>query len=222
MKQGTLFEEPPKNSTCSGSSVERLVRPVHVSKVREFIEKHHYSGSINGCKISQCYALYIGGDLAGAMLFGELSTTAWKKYGENEKDVAELRRMVTLDSCPKNTCSVFISKALKHLKKTAGYKVCISYADPFHGHVGFVYQASNWSFLGKTPKDRLLLTPEGRYYHSRALRTKYKGDYKPFAKRLRKMQEDGLLKEVVTPGKYIYQYHLTGKQIVSGLSYPKA
>ncbi|MCK5016882.1 MAG: hypothetical protein KAS32_07395 [Candidatus Peribacteraceae bacterium] len=198
-----------------------VIDPVPVSIIRSFIEDNHYSKSINGCKISQCYALYESCEIIGAILFGELSTTAWKKYGDDEKDVVELRRLVTLDKCPRNTESMFISRAIKHLKKHSPYKICISYADPFHGHVGYVYQASNWSFLGKTPKDKLLVTPEGRYYHSRALRTKYKGDYKPFVKRLRKMNEDGLLKEVVTPGKYIYSYNLQGKQVASGLPYPK-
>jgi len=212
----------PKERTFSQVGVKRLVRPVAVSVVRDFIQEYHYSKNINGCKITQCYALYDDGELTGAMLFGELSTTAWKKYGESEKDVIELRRLVTLDKCPRNTESMFIAKCLKFLKKEYDYKICISYADPFHNHVGFVYQASNWSFLGRTPKDKLLVTPEGRSYHSRALRTKYKGEHKPFVKRLRKMQEDGVLEEVVTPGKYIYSYNLVSTQHATGLPYPKA
>ena len=222
MQQSLLEAQITPENRRSSVPVERLVMPVHVSAVREFIQEHHYSKNINGCKITQCYALYDFGELVGAMLFGELSTTAWKKYGETEKDVIELRRLVTLDKCPKNTESMFIAKALKHLKKVHSYKICISYADPYHGHVGFIYQAANWSFLGKTPKDKLLVTPEGRTYHSRALRTKYKGDYKPFVKKLRAMNDSGLLKEVVTPGKYIYSYNLDKKQIATGLPYPKA
>jgi len=197
------------------------VDPVPVSDVRMFIEDNHYSRSINGCKITQCYALYDDNVLVGAALFGELSTTAWKRYGEHEKDVIELRRLVTLDSCPKNTESWFISKMLKHLKNRFDYSVCISYADPYYGHVGFIYQASNWSFLGRTNKDTLLITPDGRSYHSRALRTKYKGEYKPFVKRLRALHDAGELTEVTTPGKYIYSYNLKKKQKVTGLPYPK-
>ena len=68
----------------------------------------------------------------------------------------------------------------------------------------------------------LLQTPEGRLYHSRALRTKYNGDFKPFVKRLRKLQEDGLsLTEVAVPGKHIYTYALQGKQQPTRLPYPK-
>lgn len=193
---------------------------VGIKWVRPFIEEHHYSHSINGCKVSHCFALYDGLDIKAAALFGPLSTTAWKKYGENEKDVIELRRLVCLDELPRNTESWLIAQCLKRLK--GKYKVCVSYADPRHGHCGFIYQAANWNYEGQTAPDVLLQTPEGRLYHSRALRTKYNGDYKPFVKRLRKLQEDGLLTEVKVPGKHIYTYNLIGRQMPTRMPYPKA
>ena len=44
---------------------------------------------------------------------------------------------------------------------------------------------------------------------------------KPFVKRLRKLQEDGLLTEIAVPGKHIYTYALQGKQQPTRLPYPK-
>ena len=85
------------------SPLERLVMPVAVAVVRSFIEEHHYSKSINGCKVSMEFAIYEAGEMVGAVLFGPLSTTAWKRYGEKEGDVVELRRLVCLDRCPHNT-----------------------------------------------------------------------------------------------------------------------
>ncbi len=201
--------------------IDYTVSPVPLSYVRDFIENNHYSKSVNGCKVTQCYALYDDVYLIGAILFGELSTTAWKKYGDSEKDVIELRRLCTLDTCAKNTESWFISRALKHLKSIYPYKVCISYADPYHNHVGYVYQASNWAYLGTTNKDKLLKSPDGRLYHSRALRTKYKGKYKPFVLKLRELYDNGLLEEIEVPGKHIYLYNLKGKQIITDQKYPK-
>lgn len=200
---------------------DMIVVSVPVSSVRSFIERYHYSKSINGCKVSVCFALYHDDDMVGAMLFGPLSTTAWKRYGECEGDVVELRRLVCLDECPKNTESWFIAKALKVLKKVGKYKICVSYADPHHGHNGIIYQASNWNYHGTTAPDTLLQTPEGKLYHSRALRTKYKGEYKPFVKQLRKMYDDGILKEVKVPGKHIYTYNLIGTQPPTHKPYPK-
>lgn len=189
--------------------------------VRPFIEKYHYSKSINGVKSSKCFGLFDGDRLVGAVLFGPLSTTAWKKYGSKESDVIELRRLVTLDECPRNTESWLISRCLKNLKKEGLYKICVSYADPRHGHCGYIYQASNWNYEGQTSPDKVLVTPEGREYHSRALRTKYKGDYKPFVKVLREMYDKGELKELEIPGKHIYTYRLDGKQVYNKRKYPK-
>lgn len=168
-------------------------KQVDVKEVKNFIEQNHYSKSIFGCKITVCFALYNdSGEIKAAVLFGHLSTTAWKKYIDKEKDIIELRRLVCSDDLPKNTESWLIAKCLKELK--GKYKFCISYADPYYGHCGFIYQASNWSYMGQTNKDIIYITPENTKYHSRSLRVKYKGEYKPFAKKLRKLYEEGKLK----------------------------
>jgi len=195
---------------------------VPASTIRGFIEEHHYSKSINGVKISHCFSLTMdNGVMVGACLFGQLSTTAWKKFGENESDVLELRRLVTLDSCKKNTESWFISKCIKWLKRNTEVKVLVSYADPMHGHVGYVYQASNWNYIGQTPPDKGYIDKEnGKSYHSRALRTKYKGEYKPFVKILRKKLENNLLEEIILTGKFCYTYNLRTKNVNKN-KYPK-
>lgn len=200
-----------------------LVVPVELSKVRAFIEEWHYSKSVNGLKVSQCYGLYdSAGTLLGAMLFGQLSTTAWKKYAVEEAHVVELRRMVVADECPINTNTWFMAKALKHLKREFKYRVCVSYADPYHDHVGIVYQAANWVYVGRTAADIVLETPEGKRYHSRAMRTKYNGQLKPFAKRLVGLHNAGLLREVPVPGKHIYLYPLQCRApLPKGMPYPK-
>lgn len=197
------------------------VKPSTLAEVKNFIETHHYSKNVNGVKVTQCYSLLDKDRLVGAILFGALSTTAWKKYSHHEKGVLELRRLVCLDECPKNTETWFVSKALKHIKSNYDFSICVSYADPRFDHIGTIYQAGNWNYLGQTNKDTVLVTPNGREYHSRALRTKYKGDYKPFAKRLRQLDEEGLLKRLEVPGKHIYTYTLKGKHTATNTTYPK-
>lgn len=195
-------------------------KEVVVAEIRDFINLWHYSKSINGCKISKCFAAYNNGLLVGAALYGELSTTAWKKYSDNEKDVLELRRLVTIDK-QKNLLSKFVAWQIKQLKKS-DYKILISYADPYYGHLGYIYQATNWEYLGQTNKDIVLITPEGKRYHSRAMRTKYNGELKPFAKRLKDMYDSGLIKEEIVPGKHIYRYNLIGVQKSNPNQYPKS
>ena len=199
------------------------VKVCQLRDIKHLVEEHHYSKSVNGLKVSVCFALFYGEMLVGCLIFGELSTTAWKKYGMSEKDVVELRRMVVIKGIQKNACTFMMAKALKVLKKEYGYKVVVSYADPYHGHIGIVYQAANWNYVGKTSPDILLKTPDGKLYHSRAMRTKYKGNLKPFAARLQELNDQGLLESVKVPAKHVYTYTLTGKHVcTTSKQYPKA
>ena len=191
---------------------ELEIHPCTAKEVRPFIEQHHYSKSINGVKITQCFKVYYKDTLVGAVLFGQMSTTAWKKFGDNESEVLELRRLVLIDECGRNSESRVIGHCLRWIKKNiSSVKTIVSYADPMHGHSGVIYRASNFEMVGVTPDDKGFLDPEtGKTYHSRAMRTKYKGEYKPFVKRLRQKLADGLLDTVVLKGKFCYVYKLKG------------
>ncbi len=200
---------------------EYVFRRVTFSDIRDFIEAHHYSKNVNGVTCSYAFALYLGDSTVGAALFGKTATDAWKKYGDKADDVLELRRLALLDDCPKNTESWFIAMCIREIKKDAKFKICVSYADPHHGHVGAVYQAANWNYEGQTAKNKIWRTPEGNCYHSKTMHNTYKGKYKPVAQRLQFLQIIGDLEEIQTPGKHIYTYNLAGKQKPNGKPYPK-
>lgn len=186
------------------------IEPCIRSDIKNFVEEYHYSKSINGIKIDNCFRVVtIDGALVGAVIFGGMSTTSWKKYGSLESDVVELRRLVLLDECVKNTESFVIGKCLKYLKKYTAFKTVISYADPHYQHSGVIYKASNFKYLGTTSQDILIKdTVSNKVYHSRALRTKYKDNFKPFALRLQKLDKEGLIERIKVPGKHIYKYKL--------------
>ena len=187
-----------------------LVSPCHLADVRDFVETHHYSGSINGVKVTICYRVDYLGELVGAAIYGQLSTTAWKKFGGSESEVLELRRLVLVDAAPKNSESRVIGWTLRHVRKNfPAIRTVVSYADPHYGHFGTVYKASNFKYVGVSAKDTgFMNTSTGRVYHSRALRTKYKGDYKPFVKELRRLKEAGVLQPISLPGKHCYIYQV--------------
>lgn len=190
--------------------LDLVISPCSVAEVREYVESNHYSGSINGVKISHCFSVHSpSNDLVGAVIYGQLSTTAWKRYGSKEEDVLELRRLVLSDECGHNSESRVVGYTLRWIKANTAVKTVVSYADPHYGHEGVIYQASNFDYLGMTSADKGYFDSEtGKIYHSRALRTKYKGDYKPFVKRLRDRLSRGLLTAIELPGKHIYVYHL--------------
>ena len=176
--------------------------------VQDFIEKWHYSQSINGLRVSHVFGLFCDDDLIGAMIYGPLGmANTWKKYGETENDVIELRRLCCIDNTPKCTESYFIGKTQRWLKKNTNHKIIVSYADAHYNHTGIIYRATNFQYEGLTSKGRVI-DYDGRTYHDKAIRTKYKGKLKPFAQRLKQALESGDAKYISTPGKHIYTFKL--------------
>ena len=193
-------------------AITYTVEPCERKEIRDFIEKWHYSHNINGLLSQYCFKLMDGNTMVGAMIYGGLGmANCWKKYAENKEDIIELRRLCCIDDTPKNTESYFIGKTLKWLLKNTSIKKVISYADNTYGHRGVIYQASNFKHLGKTAKGRVIMW-NGKKYHDKTIRTKYKGELKPFAQRVKEALEKGEAYYEETKGKEIYLYDLEGRR----------
>jgi hypothetical protein len=187
-----------------------------VSEVRDFITKWHYSGGINGVRSRYCFKLLYDGEIIGAAIFGGVAmANVWKKYVSREEDLLELRRLCCIDDTPKNTESYFIGQCLRWLLKNTEVKKVISYADMDCGHSGIIYRATNFEYLGKTSTGRVILY-QGKRYHDKAIRTKYKGKLKPFAQRLREALERGDATYTRTKGKHRYLYDLEARRKKKG------
>jgi hypothetical protein len=185
------------------------VKRVERKEVRDFIEKWHYSGNINGCIADFCYALYNTDDeMVGAMFYGRMAmANQWKRFSETPENVIELRRLCCIDDTPKNTESFFIGKSLRLLKKDWCEGIVVSYADKEYGHGGTIYKASNFKMVGEINGARVIMH-NGKRYHDKTIRTKYKGELKPFAKRVKDALESGEAYYKKTAGKFTYIYHL--------------
>lgn len=155
-----------------------------------------------------CYALHDGDVMKGAMFFGRMAmANQWKRFSGKPNDVIELRRLCCVDDTPKNAESYFIGKALRLLKKDWGGGTVVSYADKEHGHTGIIYQATNFQMVGEIKGARVIVH-NGKQYHDKAIRTRYKGRLKPFAQRLKDALEGGEAHYKKTAGKFTYVYKL--------------
>ena len=178
--------------------------------IKDFIEKWHYSHNINGVISDYCFALFNKEELIGAMIYGRLAMrNQYKKYCDNEKDIIELRRLVCIDDTPKNTESYFIGHTLRWLARNTDIKLVISYADSTYGHCGTIYKASNFKHIGYTQPIKVIKRlSDGKLFHDKTIRTKYKGELKPFAKKLKEELANGDAIYEKTKQKYIYLYEL--------------
>ena len=185
-----------------------VVEPCGRADVKDFIEANHYSKSINGCKSEYCFRLLDGDTIVGAAFFGCMAmANQWKRFGEKESDVIELRRLCCIDETPKNTESYFIGKMIRWLKRNTNIKTIVSYADQEHGHTGTIYRAANFNYLGHRPGSKSILF-NGKVYHDKTIRTKYKGELKPYAKKIVEALERGEAVYKKTAGKHTYTYKL--------------
>ncbi len=170
---------------------------------RGIIVKHHYSRAWpTGNFIS--FGAFIGGKLCGVVTFGHPANMQnWRsvKSLKGPRDMAELTRLWIADWAPPFVESRAIAACLRILRRDKVCKVALSYADPSQGHIGTVYQASNWIFVGQSSPSQQLRFSDGMLMHKRAAFDRYGTDR---ADRLKKV--DPGVRSVNVPGKYKYLY----------------
>ena len=95
--------------------------------------------------------------LEGVVAYGPTCRSLNQGYGAfgEKRDVSsfELLRLC-IESENKNAASVLVSRSLKMLPKPA---FVVSYADGNVGHIGYVYQATNWMYCGTTQAESIYI-----------------------------------------------------------------
>lgn len=143
------------------------VEPVPPSTVRQVITDFHYLHSMPAAP-RLCFGVYRGGTLAGAVVL-----TAGARQGHRvlaaakPQEVATLARLWLSDQLPKNSESRVIGAVLRHLRRQTDWKLLLSYADPAAGHVGTIYQATGWLYLGQGSPEGYLDFGDARLMHPR-------------------------------------------------------
>lgn len=143
------------------------VKSIDYQDCKEWFLKKHYLKRLPS--ISFCFGLYDDINLIGVCSFGNAVPLTMKRSicGENyEHLVYELNRLIVIDNHVKNMTSYFVSQCLKKLPQPL---IIVSYADKSQGHNGYIYQATNFIYLGlsHTQKDWKIKGKENK--HSRTL-----------------------------------------------------
>jgi hypothetical protein len=145
------------------------VRPIPPEQTHEWIKRKHYAKRIPA--ISHSFGLYDSDlFLQGICTYGPPPRMYNNGYGifggELEIPTFELNRLVVNDDLPKNTLSFFVAGTFKFMP----HPCClVSYADPNHGHHGYIYQATNWLFTGTGGYTYAFKDKEGKDIHKRTL-----------------------------------------------------
>jgi len=124
------------------------VHAISAKEATDVVVKNHYLHRRGPA--SYCYGLFDAqGSLVGVITYGTPASPSLCKgvAGPDEKDyVVELTRLWIADITPKNAESFLIGNSLKLLPPEKN--IIVSFAEIRAGHVGTVYQATNWLYTG--------------------------------------------------------------------------
>lgn len=172
------------------------VKRIDTEDAKPWLLQRHYARRL--CPISHAFGAFDGGKLIGVVTYGTPLSSTLKDgvCGETWAScVLELNRLCC--ESRKNLASTLVGRSLALLPKPS---VVVSYADTGQGHIGFVYQATNFIYTGlsaafKDPmvkgfehKHHTTIGDEGRGHPSRIefLRQKYGADNVYYIERDRK------------------------------------
>lgn len=162
------------------------------------------------------FGAWENGKFIGAVLFGTgANYNASKKFGIQGDEILELVR-VALKNNHVTPTSAIVAAAIKELKKrNSKIQVLISYADTGQGHVGTIYQATNWIYTGYSSYQTTILI-DGVKVHRRTLSSR-------FGSIAKKNLEKYKTKTVREPRKHTYYYFFNQKlkNKIVPLPYPK-
>ena len=108
----------------------------------------HYAKAVPSAQYS--YNVYQDGEWCGVVIFGGGATpNIGKPFNLLQGEIVELVR-VALNG-KQNITSECVAMALRKLHRDAPQiKMVVSFADVDQNHVGTIYQATNWIYLGRT------------------------------------------------------------------------
>jgi len=133
------------------------------------IVREHYLRRKAPCSVA--FGLFKENTLLGVICYGTPSSAplrsgiAGPQFANN---VIELTRLWVSDDVPKNGESFLIGRTIKH----SGKEIIVSFAEINQGHIGTVYQATNWLYTGLSAK-RTNWVIEGENKHCQTLADKY-------------------------------------------------
>lgn len=127
------------------------IEPIPKKVAQEMVVKNHYLHRSASAMFA--FGLYDGLNLLGVIIYGKPASPALCVGvcgPEESSKVIELTRLWIEDGTPKNTESYFIGKTLNLLP--IEYDIVVSYAEIQAGHLGIVYQATNWIYTGMSDR----------------------------------------------------------------------
>lgn len=150
--QNDLFQQVDGGAIPT-SPLQLFVRQVNHETATNFYKKWHYLGDTDFISTIN-FGAYFDNICLGVISYGSPNAKKMKGfYDENSQDGwFEIKRLAMSDKAPRNSESRFIAVSMRLLRKIFKVVGMITLADSSVGHVGTIYKASGFKYLGLTAK----------------------------------------------------------------------
>lgn len=118
-----------------------LIRPIRQKLCNEFVSTHHYLGTPG--QFWYAFGLFEGENLTGVVQYGAAGKDTRPDLHGGVR-VIQLNRLV-VTAGTKYAAGRLVSHSLRLLPRPA---YVVTYSDTLYGHVGYVFQATNWRYTG--------------------------------------------------------------------------
>ena len=147
------------------------------------VMRWHYSRTPPAAKLVRI-GVWEAGRFVGAILYGSgANRHLARPFGLKMTEACELVRVALAPGrkYPTSRCLAISLRLLK--RQSPGLRVIVSYADTKEGHLGTIYQATNWIFIGASTQPYLKV--KGKIEHPRSLYDRYgpKGQSLPWLRK---------------------------------------
>jgi hypothetical protein len=195
-----------------------VVRRVDPADVHPWLLNKHYAKRL--CPISHAFAAFAGEMMIGVVTYGCPSSSPLRDGvcgAEWSSKVLELNRLCC--ESRKNLASILVGNSLSKLPKPS---IVVSYADTHQGHVGYVYQATNFIYTGLSAKRTDWKIKGMEHLHGQTIADMSKGHENRADFMREKFGDDFYLED--RPRKHRYIYIVANKTqkkvILAALKYP--
>lgn len=145
------------------------VSPISFMAAKSIVEREHYLHSMPGGSRNPL-GVFRGPRLWGVVILGAGPSNAHRLVRDaTMTDCTALTRLWLCDDLPHNSESYVLGVVIRYLKKYTTLKFVVTYADPSVGHIGTIYQATNWLYTGLSQATAMLDLGDGKPRHSRSV-----------------------------------------------------
>lgn len=138
-------------------------------------QNFHYSKSVPTTQYS--YNVYNdNNEWCGVIIYGGgANNNLSKSFNLNTGEILELERVALNGKQECTSKAVALSLKVLH-KENPIVKVVVSYADHRQNHLGIIYQATNWLYMGITKTSDTQYFYNGKWTHERTINSKVNRD----------------------------------------------